>query len=118
MGKKLAQNGSCPVATTISLLNSQWKILIMRDLVQKKVCRYNELRRSVVGISQKMLSQGLKEMQADGLVNKKIYPEVPPKVEYSLTELGQSMLPIIGSMVEWGNYYIDNYWNKKQKKAN
>ncbi|MHA8138597.1 winged helix-turn-helix transcriptional regulator [Lactobacillaceae bacterium Scapto_B20] len=116
MGKKLVQNGSCPVATTISLLNSQWKILIMRDLVQNKVCRYNELKRSVVGISQKMLSQSLKEMQSDGLVSKKIFPEVPPKVEYRLTDLGQSMLPIISSMVDWGNYYLDNYWNDKQKQ--
>ena len=101
MAKKLVQDGSCPVATTISLLNSQWKILIMRELLLHPSERYSELQHSVAGISQKMLTQSLHEMTADGIVQRQVFPEVPPRVEYRLTELGQSMDPILKTMHNW-----------------
>lgn len=112
MSKKLAQDGVCPVATTIDLLSSKWKVLIMRDLLTK-TCRYSELKRSVAGVSQKMLTQSLREMEEDGIVARKAYPEVPPKVEYSLTELGESMRPIIGAMKVWGNHYLATHPDKR-----
>ncbi len=106
--KRLAQFGSCPVATTISLLDSGWKILIMRDLL-KGTKRYSQLQKSVSGISQKMLTQSLRQMQDDGIVQRHSYPVIPPKVEYSLTEMGESMRPIINSMHEWGMHYLSDH---------
>lgn len=95
----------CPCAVTISLLSSKWKILIMRDLL-KGTQRYRDLRHSVNGISQKMLTQSLKEMAKDGLVNRTVYPEVPPRVEYSLTATGESLRPVINVLNDWGNNYL------------
>lgn len=97
----------CPCAVTIELLSSKWKILIIRELL-KKPQRYSELKHSVVGISQKMLTQSLKEMAEDKLVNRHVYPEVPPRVEYSLTPLGQSLRPVIESLNQWGIDFINN----------
>ena len=114
MAKKLVQDGSCPVATTISLLNSQWKILIMRELLLHSSERYSELQHSVAGISQKMLTQSLHEMTADGIVPRQVFPEVPPRVEYRLTELGQSMDPILKAMHNWGNQYLASYPEKRR----
>lgn len=99
------QNKICPCALTISLLSSKWKILIMRDLL-KGTQRYTDLNHSVIGISQKMLTQSLKELENDGLVNRKVYPEVPPRVEYSLTATGKSLRPVIGALNDWGTEYI------------
>lgn len=114
MAKKLVQDGSCPVATTISLLNSQWKILIMRELLLHPSERYSELQHSVAGISQKMLTQSLHEMAADGIVQRQVFPEVPPRVEYRLTELGQSMDPILKTMHNWGNRYLASHPEKRR----
>lgn len=114
MAKKLVQDGSCPVATTISLLNSQWKILIMRELLLHSSERYSELQHSVAGISQKMLTQSLHEMTADGIVQRQVFPEVPPRVEYRLTELGQSMDPILKTMHNWGNQYLASHPEKRR----
>ena len=94
----------CPVATTVSLIGSKWKLLIMRNLLARP-WRFNELQKSIDGISQKVLTEALRSMEADGLVIRKAYPEVPPRVEYSLTELGESMRPIIKSMENWGMAY-------------
>lgn len=94
----------CPVATTVGLIGSKWKLLILRDLLTGPK-RYNELRRSLTGISQKVLTASLKSMIADGLVDKTAYPEVPPRVEYSLTALGESMKPMIQVMEQWGKDY-------------
>lgn len=113
MSKKLPQDGICPVATTIDLLSSKWKVLILRDLL-KRVCRYSDLQRSVAGISQKMLTQSLREMEKDGIVNRKVYPVVPPKVEYSLTKLGNSMRPVIKSMESWGLHYLADNPEKRK----
>lgn len=114
MAKKLVQDGSCPVATTISLLNSQWKILIMCELLLHPSERYSELQHSVAGISQKMLTQSLHEMTADGIVQRQVFPEVPPHVEYRLTELGQSMDPILKAMHNWGNQYLASHPEKRR----
>ncbi len=94
----------CPVATTVSLIGSKWKLLIMRNLLGRP-WRFNELQKSIDGISQKALTEALRSMEADGIVVRKAYPEVPPRVEYSLTELGESMRPIIKSMESWGVTY-------------
>ena len=94
----------CPVATTVSLIGSKWKLLIMRNLLARP-WRFNELQKSIDGISQKSLTEALRSMEADGIVIRKAYPEVPPRVEYSLTELGESMRPIIKAMENWGTAY-------------
>lgn len=95
---------ACPVATTVSLIGSKWKLLIMRNLLARP-WRFNELRKDLDGISQKVLTDSLRSMEADGLVVRTVYPEVPPRVEYSLSALGESMQPIIKSMETWGLAY-------------
>ena len=94
----------CPVATTVQLIGSKWKLLIMRNLLSRP-WRFNELQKSIDGISQKALTEALRSMEADGIVNRKVFPEVPPRVEYSLTELGESMRLIFQSMESWGLAY-------------
>lgn len=95
---------ACPVATTVSLIGSKWKLLIMRNLLARP-WRFNELQRDLEGISQKVLTESLRSMEADGIVTRTVYPEVPPHVEYSLSELGESMRPIISAMEAWGTEY-------------
>ena len=87
-----------------SLIGDKWKVLIIRDLLTGTK-RFNELMRSVTGITQKVLTSHLRAMEAAGLVNRTVYPEVPPRVEYSLTETGYSLKPILDSMVAWGDGY-------------
>ena len=94
----------CPVATTVSLIGSKWKLLIMRNLLVRP-WRFNELQKSLDGISQKVLTDSLRSMEADGIITRTVYPEVPPRVDYALSELGESMRPIIKSMEAWGNNY-------------
>ena len=94
----------CPVATTVSLIGSKWKLLIMRNLLARP-WRFNELQKSLDGVSQKVLTDSLRSMESDGIIVRTVYPEVPPRVEYSLSELGESMRPIIKSMEEWGLDY-------------
>lgn len=94
----------CPVATTVSLIGSKWKILIIRNLLERP-WRFNELKKDLVGISQKVLTDSLRSMEEDGLITRTVYPEVPPRVEYALSELGKSLKPILDSMVTWGNAY-------------
>ena len=91
----------CPVATTVSLIGSKWKLLIMRNLLVRP-WRFNELKNSLDGISQKVLTDSLRSMEEDGIITRTVYPEVPPRVEYALSELGESMRPIIKSMEKWG----------------
>ncbi len=94
----------CPVATTVMLIGSKWKLLIIRNLMQHP-WRFNELMRGLPGISQKVLTDSLRSMEADGLVIRRVYEEVPPRVEYSLSELGRSMRPIMDAMEHWGLAY-------------
>ena len=95
---------ACPVELTVGLIGDKWKILIIRDLLTGTK-RFGELRKSVTGITQKVLTNNLRQMEASGLVKRKVYAEVPPRVEYSLTETGLSLKPVLNSMVEWGNNY-------------
>ena len=97
----------CPVATTVSLIGSKWKLLIMRNLLARP-WRFNELQKSLDGVSQKVLTDSLRSMESYGIIVRTVYPEVPPRVEYSLSELGESMRPIIKSMEEWGLDYKKN----------
>ena len=101
----------CPVATTVTLIGSKWKLLIMRNLLVRP-WRFNELMKSLDGISQKVLTDSLRSMEADGIVVRTVYPEVPPRVEYSLSELGESMRPIIKSMELWGTAYKEQVQNE------
>lgn len=100
---------ACPVEITMSLIGDKWKVLIIRDLLSGTK-RFGELKKSLSGITQKVLTNNLRQMEQSGLINRKVYAEVPPKVEYSLTELGFSLKPILDSMVNWGEDY-----RKKQK---
>ncbi len=95
---------ACPVETTLMLIGDKWKVLILRDLMPGKK-RFGELKKSIGGVSQKVLTAQLRDMEANGLVNRKVYPEVPPRVEYSLTELGKSLKPILDAMWTWGEGY-------------
>lgn len=97
---------SCPVEYTASIISNKWKVLILRDLIDGTK-RYNELNRSVVGISAKVLTQNLKDLENDGIVTRKVYPVVPPKVEYSLTEKGKELKGILDLMKEFGIKYKD-----------
>lgn len=100
---------ACPVATTVQMIGSKWKLLIMRNLLQRP-WRFNELKKDLEGISQKVLTDSLRSMEADGIITRTVYPEVPPRVEYALSDLGESMRPIMDAMEIWGTEY------KKSKK--
>lgn len=94
----------CPVATTVQLIGNKWKLLILRNL-RMRPWRFNELQKSLKRISQKVLTESLRSMEADGIIVRTIYAEVPPRVEYSLSELGETMRPILDAMEKWGNDY-------------
>ncbi|MBR1704681.1 MAG: helix-turn-helix transcriptional regulator [Clostridia bacterium] len=94
----------CPVATTVQLVGSKWKLLIIRNLLESP-CRFNELRKNLDGISQKVLTDSLRSMEEDGIVTRTVFPEVPPRVEYALSDLGESMRPIIKAMELFGLEY-------------
>ncbi|MBR1823077.1 MAG: helix-turn-helix transcriptional regulator [Ruminococcus sp.] len=97
----------CPVATTVQLIGNKWKLLILRNLLVRP-WRFNELMKSLDGISQKVLTDSLRSMEADGIITRTVYPEVPPRVEYSLSELGETLRPILDAMQVWGQEYKDN----------
>ena len=102
--KAKAEFPACPVETTLTLIGDKWKVLILRDLMPGTK-RFGELKKSVGNVSQKVLTAQLRAMEESGLVNRKVYAEVPPRVEYSLTELGKSLKPILDSMRAWGEAY-------------
>lgn len=95
---------ACPVETTLTLISNKWKVLILRDLLPGTK-RFGELKKSVGQISQKVLTAQLREMEQDGLLTRTVYPEVPPRVEYTLTELGYSLNPVLDAMRSWGENY-------------
>ena len=95
---------ACPVATAVALVGGKWKLLILRNL-RSRPWRFNELQRDLEGISQKVLTDSLRQMMDDGLVYRQDYQELPPRVEYGLTDLGKEMLPIIDALANFGNYY-------------
>ena len=92
---------TCAVETTLKIIGGRWKVLIIRELFTG-LKRFNQLTRSLPGITQKMLTQQLREMEADGIIHRQVYPQVPPKVEYSLTPLGESLDPVLQAMHQWG----------------
>lgn len=98
---------ACPVETTLMLIGNKWKVLILRDL-RNGTKRFGELKRSVTGISQKMLTANLRDMEENGLITREVFPEVPPRVEYTMTELGFSMCPILDAMEIWGRSFQEN----------
>lgn len=95
---------ACPVEATLTLIGNKWKILILRDLLEG-TRRFGELKKSVTGISQKVLTANLREMEAQGLLTRTVYPEVPPRVEYALTATGESLCPVLDAMAAWGTAY-------------
>ena len=106
--KKKKDLPDCPVATTVSLIGSKWKLLILRNLLVRP-WRFNELQRNLEGISQKVLTDSLRSMEADGIVTRTVFPEVPPRVEYALSELGETLKPVIQSMETWGQDYKSSF---------
>ncbi len=102
--KKKMTLPACPVETTLTLIGDKWKVLILRDLMPGTK-RFGELRKSIGKVSQKVLTAQLRAMEESGLVHREVYAEVPPRVEYSLTELGKSLKPILDSMWAWGEEY-------------
>ena len=95
---------ACPVATTVQLIGSKWKLLILRNL-RTRPWRFNELRRDLEGISQKVLTDSLRALEEDGIITRPVYPEVPPRVEYALSPLGEEMKPILDAMEQFGIEY-------------
>lgn len=95
---------ACPVETTLMLISDRWKVLILRDLMEGTM-RFGELKKSIGSISQKVLTSNLRSMEESGLLTRKVFPEVPPRVEYTLTETGRSLKPILDVMKEWGTDY-------------
>ena len=98
---------ACPVETTLTLIGDKWKVLIIRDLMPGTK-RFGELKKSIGGVSQKGLTSQLRQMEDCGLLTRTVYPEVPPRVEYALTELGRSLKPVLDAMQDWGEAYKAN----------
>ncbi|MDR1641306.1 MAG: helix-turn-helix transcriptional regulator [Clostridiales bacterium] len=94
----------CPVATTVELIGSKWKLLILRNLLVRP-WRFNEMQKSLDGISQRVLTDSLRSLEADGIITRTVFPEVPPRVEYALSDIGESMRPILMAMEKWGIEY-------------
>jgi DNA-binding HxlR family transcriptional regulator len=103
-GHQMGDLPPCPVETTLLIIGNKWKVLILRDLINGTM-RFGELKRSIGSISQKVLTQQLRSMEADNLVSRKVYPEVPPRVEYSLTGTGRSLKTVLDAMKAWGEQY-------------
>jgi DNA-binding HxlR family transcriptional regulator len=110
------KQAKCPAETTLSVIGGRWKVLILYHLFQG-VKRFSELQRSITGITQKVLTQRLREMERDGLLHREVYAQVPPKVEYSLTPLGESLKPVIAAMCEWGMMFRDGKLEQKSLEA-
>lgn len=102
--EKLDKLPACPVETTLTIISDKWKVLILRDLLPGTK-RFGELKKSIGNVSQKVLTSQLRQMEESGVVSRKVYPEVPPRVEYSLTDLGKSLKPVLDAMWTWGESY-------------
>lgn len=106
---------SCAIELTLDIIGGKWKPIILWKLAKNDVLRFSELKRSMGGITQKMLTQQLRELEAYEMVNRKVYAEVPPKVEYSLTKQGKSVMPILDVMCKWGTDYFDSVISDKEE---
>lgn len=100
-----APNTQCPVLEALAVIGGKWKVVILYHL-NNRVARFSELKRAIPGVTQKMLTQQLRELERDGLVARKVYPEVPPRVEYSQTALGKTLQPVLKTVCDWGSAYI------------
>jgi DNA-binding HxlR family transcriptional regulator len=103
--KIVFDENSCPVTATMQVLGGKWKAILINAIYLTSPARFGELKRSVKGITQSMLTSQLRELEDDGIINRKIYAEIPPRVEYTLTEFGLTLSPILQSMAEWGKEY-------------
>lgn len=110
--KMIFDENSCPVTATMKVLGGKWKSILINAIYHTSPARFGELKRSVIGITQSMLTSQLRELEDDGIITRKIYAEIPPRVEYTLTEFGLTLSPIIQSMAKWGEEYRMN----KQKE--
>ena len=99
----------CPIDATISLIGGKYKALILWQLLEHDICRFNQLQHALLPVTPKMLTQQLRELEQDGLITRKVYPVVPPKTEYSLTDFGKSIIPVLNAMCDWGRDYLDSY---------
>ena len=95
----------CPVATTVRLIGNKWKLLILRPLIYTGVQRFSDFIKSIPGLSKKVLTDNLRELEEDGLIEREAFAEVPPRVEYSLSELGKTLKPVLDALSDWGNEY-------------
>lgn len=107
---------ACPVETTLTLISDKWKVLILRDLMPGTK-RFGQLKKSIGTVTQKVLTAQLREMEATGLLTRTVYAEVPPRVEYTLTELGRSLKPILDAMWQWGELYQSKKANEGEREA-
>jgi DNA-binding HxlR family transcriptional regulator len=103
--KIVFDENSCPITATMQVLGGKWKVILINAIYLTSPARFGELKRSVVGITQSMLTSQLRELEDDGIISRKIYAEIPPRVEYTLTEFGMTLAPIMLSMAEWGKAY-------------
>lgn len=106
---------TCPVTATMKVLGGKWKPILINAIYQTAPARFGELKRSVIGITQSMLTQQLRELEDDGIIRRKIYAEIPPKVEYTLTEFGLTLSPVIQTMANWGVKYKLNKQKVRSK---
>lgn len=105
---------SCPVEAALEAIGGKWKALILYH-IQSDTRRFNELRRLIPGVTQRMLTKQLRELEADQIVNREIYPEIPPKVEYSLTDFGSTLIPVFKSLEQWGSTYLEQLSNIRRE---
>lgn len=103
--KMIFDENSCPVTATMKVLGGKWKAILINAIYHTSPARFGELKRNVTGITQSMLTQQLRELEEDGIISRKIYAEIPPRVEYTLTEFGLTLSPIMQSMAKWGKEY-------------
>lgn len=116
--KNIFDENTCPVTATMKVLGGKWKPILINAIYHTSPARFGELKRSVVGITQSMLTSQLRELEDDGIIKRKIYAEIPPRVEYTMTEFGLSLSPIIVSMAEWGKqYWLKNAAKKPLKQS-
>ena len=115
MSKTKAVSNACPMELGINILSGKWNLRILRNLYIKKVVRFNELQRNLGNITTKTLTEQLRELEDKKIIKRTIYPEIPPKVEYSLTEIGSSIEPVLKTLCDWGNDYLELIDNNTDK---
>lgn len=116
--EKFTRMSTCPVRNIISRFSGKWSMLVLCILAENETTRFNELGRSMPDISPKVLSETLKNLEADGIVSRKLYAEVPPRVEYSLTAIGRSLMPHLLALIGWGAEYFDEIMHNRKKYEN